>query len=199
MDTESNTYGIVIRSAHLGNVVFFEGATKESFINAANLPADFTEIVVEGRAWTDDGDMKVSAMTLLSVPENMLKLNKPGLVGAENTYAPKLTSEMGFIVSGASAEIKWSDIGAERYEISISRKQRQKRGSVNLFVDTTDKTSALATGLPADCSLVYIHLEAYMGDNKWRRNSYAIYNVPEEYRRNKGVCGSKYDSAGQNP
>ena len=119
-------------------------------------------------------------------------------MGAEDVSAPKLTNEMGFIISGASAIIQWSDLGAERYDVSVSRKPVQTRETVNLFGETTNKTSALLSGLPADCSLVYIHLEAYSGD-KWRRNSYAIYSVPEEYRGNKGVCGSKYVSAGLSP
>ena len=180
-------YNFFIRDKIYPRKVYFSTKTTELSATALNLPSDGSEITAEVRAWTKEGRPVRTLFDFVSLPETIFSKNAPIPLSINDESAPRLTGGIGYIVPGKEVKIGWTGIGAEKYEVSLSDERIQKRGSANRFILTTEETSATITGLPADCSYVYIHLEAY-ADNKWNRSSYLILSAPEEFKRNKNVC-----------
>ena len=182
-------YNFFIRSSGDFRIVHFSKVTHQTALTADNLPTDGSEMIAEVRAWTKEGRPVRTFHKFLSLPETIFTHNRPIPLASNDEDGPKLAGDVGYIIPGTGAKISWTDIGADKYEVSISGQRTQKRGSVNMFIATTEETSATVTGLPANCGNVYLHLEAYV-NGEWKRSSYLLFSAPEEFRRNRDICGS---------
>ena len=196
---EGVEYSLTIRSELDRTKVFHRGVTDKPYAQVSSLPADFTEIILDLRVWRQDGTIARTTRRLTSLPERMKTDNAPALAGHLDPEAPQLLAPAAFLVAGKSVELKWSHARSAGYDVAVGGHIDSGEGAWVYFQGSAAKESITVTGLPADCRLVYIHLEAkarpedIVGEEvraggKWNRNSYLIYSAPEGFDPAKGGC-----------
>ena len=178
-DNERRT--LFVRDSGKRRKVFFQAQVQGSSAAVENLPADFREIVLDLRSWRADGSLERTVQKSLSLPERMMERKTPALAGDESPKGPHLEEGLGFVVAGHSAKISWNAQDEERFDVLASTHPNPNDATSRFYKESTTKTTTVITGLPADCRLVYIHIEG-LTDGEWRGNSYAIFSAPEGYK-----------------